>query len=121
MPKKNSIPFADLSKYTDSNSFVWTALTFNPKEKADIEAWLKEIKFMPKTASILDMKFIDGNVKGKAGRSDVLFITSETRFAPLVRLQVDGLKWTSDFRDNYGADYGMPVLVPDVEDESDAD
>lgn len=116
---KNVIPFSDLGQYNDSNSFVWTALTFNAKDKPEIEKWLKEIKFMPADASITAMKKIGGNVKGSKGRSDVLFITTETTFHPMVRLQVDGLKWTSDFRDNYGKDYGVPELVAVEDDDAD--
>lgn len=109
------VPFLELRNYTDSNSFVWAGLTFEPDAKDEIEAWLKEIKFMPADAQILTMRKIDGNVKGDDGRTDVLFTTTETQFSPLKRLLVDGLKWTSDFIDNYGSDYGFIPLVAALE------
>lgn len=104
------IPFIKLHKYNDSNSFVWTALLFNPDDKPAIEKWLKEVGFLPESAAILDMKEISGNVLGNRGRTDVLFITTRTIFNPLVRLRIQGLKWTTDFIDNYGKDYGVVEL-----------
>lgn len=107
--------FNELHELNDSNSFIWTALTFDPKDKGPIEEWMKEIGFMPKEATILTMGKLEGNIKGDKGRSDVVFVTTPTAFHPIKRLSIDGLKWTSDFIDNYGPDYGdggCPVCNP---------
>lgn len=109
MPEvKTTIPFAELKNFNDSNSFVWTNLEYNPNDLPAIEKWLKEEKFLPEKASLKSMKLISGNVLGTEGRTDVLFeTTEETTFHPIVRLQIEGLKWTSDFIPNYGKDYGV--------------
>jgi hypothetical protein len=114
------IPFIQLANFNDSNSFVWTSLEFNPAERADIEAFLKESGFIPATGKIIDMRLIAGNVLGSEGRTDVLFVTEPCQFNPLARLRLNGVKWTSDFIVNYAADYGQ-APVDDDEDEDDYD
>ena len=102
---ESTVPFSSLKQFNDSNSFVWTALTFNPQEKLEIEKFLKEAKFLKRNAKIVKMLHVVENIKGAAGRSDVLFVTKPTQFNPLARLKINGLKWTSDFIANFRRDY----------------
>jgi hypothetical protein len=113
------IPFSELKAHDDSTSFVWTSLTAEDFDQQPIKDWFKEIGFLPADAKILEMRKIGGNVKGFMGRSDILFLTTPTTFHPLVRLKVDGLKWTSDFVNNYCSDYGCAPMPSDNDDESD--
>lgn len=115
------VPFHTLSVYNDSNSFVWTSLAFNPAEQGDIEVWLKNLGFLPASAKIIDMRKISGNILGDDGRTDVLFITEPTAFQPLARLQIEGLKWTSDFIQNYRNDFGGLPLPNDDDDDDEYD
>ena len=114
--KENTIAFAELENYNDSNSFVWLAMLL-PTTEAEIKAtceeiteWLLEKGFISK-GSVIDLKNISGNIAGAGGRNDVLVILSKDcgGLAPLKRLQTDDMKWTSDFIINYASDYGNAV------------
>lgn len=120
MSTTKTIPFAELKKLNDSNSFVWTALKFDPKDLKPIQTELVKLGFLPKDASLASMQKIDGNVEGDDGRTDVLFKTVKaTHFNPIARLRIEGLTWTSDFIDNYGKDYGEASSWPTVRSDDD--
>lgn len=110
MAKKESVPFSVLNSMRgtidDSNNLVWTGLLFKESDIPEIESWFKEIGLIDKNSKIEWIATIDGNVKGKNGRSDVYIrLTGKGVINPLVRLQVDGLMWYSDFIDNFKDDY----------------
>ena len=106
--KTNSISFEELSNYNDCNSCVMVALIINNETevKAMSDFLANEVGFS-KGKNITGYHHIDGNVRGKAGRSDYLleFDHHEIAFNPIARLRFPDLKWTSDFIDNYKNDY----------------
>ena len=68
--------------------------------------WFREIGLIEQDAEITNVQHIAGNVKGDEGRYDIMLtISGKGIINPIVRLQVDGLKWLSDFVDNYREDY----------------
>ena len=102
--KANSISFEELSNYNDSNSCVIVALIIdNEDEVKDLNKFLSNELGFSKGKSIIDYHHVEGNVRGKDGRSDYLleFDHPEIAFSPLARLRFPDLKWTSDFVDNY--------------------
>lgn len=56
---------------------------------------------------IIGYHHIEGNMRGKDGRSDYLleFDHPEIAFNPIARLRFPDLKWTSDFREIFKQDY----------------
>lgn len=106
--KKNSISFEELSNYNDSNSCVMIALIIdNENEIKAMNEFLSSELGFSKGKNIVGYHHIEGNVRGKDGRSDYLleFDHPEIAFSPLARLQSPDLKWTSDFIDIYKKDY----------------
>lgn len=106
--KKNSISFEELSNYNDSNSCVMIALIIdNENEIKAMNEFLSSELGFSKGKNIVGYHHIEGNVRGKDGRSDYLleFNHPEIAFCPLARLRFPDLKWTSDFIDNYKEDY----------------
>lgn len=106
--KKNSISFEELSNYNDSNSCVMIALIIdNENEIKAMNEFLSSELGFSKGKNIVGYHHIEGNVRGKDGRSDYLleFDHPEIAFSPLARLQFPDLKWTSDFIDIYKKDY----------------
>ena len=104
----NSISFGELSNYNDSNSCVMVALIINNEDEVkDISEFLSNELGFSKGKNIIGYHHIEGNVRGKDGRSDYLFEFDhpEIAFNPLARLRFPDLKWTSDFADNYRKDY----------------
>jgi hypothetical protein len=102
------IPFSALADYDDSDYLVFTALTLTDTETIDeIEDFFVE-KGLIKDKKIIGMYRILGNKLGDEGRTDWLIkFTSGGSINPMVRLQMSemGVKWLSDFIDNYGSDY----------------
>lgn len=105
----------------DSNSFVIVGLLLSESELPEIESFFKDQKFIPETMNLTGAANIKGNVRESTGdyRHDVIFFTSGTGdLSPMARLLLSrmGVKWTSDFIDNYRSDY----TLEDDEDEDDA-
>jgi hypothetical protein len=102
---EETIKFSELRNYNDTNSFAWTSLRFEPTKMAQIEKWFKEMGFLPSEAKLLTMRKIITNVLGDKGRTDIFFTTTPTHLHPIIRLQIHGLIWTSDFIRNYREEY----------------
>lgn len=114
-----TISFSELvSKVTksfelnDFNTLVWTGLLIEEETYEvtlnDITEWFKEINLIPRDSVISEIVNITGNVRESTGdyRVDKLIkFESPTNINPLVRLNISGLKWTSDFIVNYKEDY----------------
>ncbi len=106
--KTNSISFGELSNYNNSNSCVMVALIINNEDEVrDMSEFLSNELGFSKGKNIIGYHHIEGNVRGKDGRSDYLieFDHPEIAFNPLARLRFSDLKWTTDFVDNYRKDY----------------
>ena len=106
--KTNSISFRELSDYNDSNSCVILALLINDESEVDvINDFLANELRLSKGKKIIGYHHIEGNVRGKDGRSDYLleFDRPEIAFNPIARLRFPDIKWTSDFKDNFKEDY----------------
>ena len=95
----------------DNNSFVIVGLLLEESELPDVESFLRdEVHFLPAEMSITGAASIKGNVREKTGdyRHDIIFFTdNQGSLDPMVRLRIAqmGVKWTSDFVDNYRSDY----------------
>ena len=88
--KTNSISFEELSNYNDSNSCVMIALIIeNENEVLAMSEFLSSELGFSKGKKIVGYHHIEGNVRGKDGRSDYLleFDHPEIAFSPLARLQ----------------------------------
>lgn len=106
--KNNPISFSELSNYNDSNSCIMVALVINTEsEVKQINDFLANELGFSKDKEIIGYHHIEGNIKGKNGRSDYLleFNHPEIPFNFLARLRFSDLKWTSDFIDNFNHDY----------------
>lgn len=106
--KTNTISFGELSDYNDSNSCVMLALLINDESEVEIinDFLANELGFS-KGKKIIGYHHIEGNVRGKYGRSDFLleFDHPEIAFNPIARLRFPDIKWTSDFKDIFRQDY----------------
>ena len=106
--KSNPISFSELSEYNDRNSCVMIALLINNESEVEqINDFLTNELGFSKGKAIVGYHHIEGNVRGKDGRSDYLleFDHPEIGFNPVARLKFPDLKWTSDFIDNFKKDY----------------
>ncbi len=110
METLKTIPFSEIKKDLWP-SIVWQGLTVKPSELSDVMAFFISAGLY-KAGTIIDARYISGNVMGENGRSAVLFIFSPDTILGnvLARLSIAGLTWTEDFLDNCGEDYGMPSL-----------
>ena len=99
----------------DNNSFVIVGLLLEESELPDVESFLRdEVHFLPAEMSITGAASIKGNVREETGdyRHDIIFFTdNQGSLNPMVRLSIAqmGVKWTSDFVDNYRDDYHLAV------------
>ena len=99
----------------DNNSFVIVGLLLEESELPDVESFLRdEVHFLPAEMSITGAASIKGNVREETGdyRHDIIFFTdNQGSLDPMVRLSIAqmGVKWTSDFVDNYRDDYHLAV------------
>ena len=99
----------------DNNSFVIVGLLLEESELPDVESFLRdEVHFLPAEMSITGAASIKGNVREETGdyRHDIIFFTdNQGSLNPMVRLRIAqmGVKWTSDFVDNYRDDYHIAV------------
>ena len=99
----------------DNNSFVIVGLLLEESELPDVESFLRdEVHFLPAEMSITGAASIKGNVREDTGdyRHDIIFFTdNQGSLNPMVRLSIAqmGVKWTSDFVDNYRDDYHLAV------------
>ena len=95
----------------DNNSFVITGLLLDADEISLVESFLRdEVNFLPAEMSITGAASIKGNVREHTGdyRHDIIFFTdNKGSLNPMARLRIAqmGVKWTSDFVDNYRSDY----------------
>lgn len=95
----------------DNNSFVITGLLLDADEISLVESFLRdEVNFLPAEMSITGAASIKGNVRELTGdyRHDIIFFTdNQGSLNPMARLRIAqmGVKWTSDFVDNYRSDY----------------
>lgn len=95
----------------DNNSFVITGLLLDADEISLVESFLRdEVNFLPAEMSITGAAAIKGNVREHTGdyRHDIIFFTdNQGSLNPMARLRIAqmGVKWTSDFVDNYRSDY----------------
>ena len=108
--KTNSIKFSELQEFNDSNSVVLIATTFpDGFDFSEVDEFLSDGLGFSKGKKLIGVHFITGNVKGEDGRKDWLleFDHEEIQFNPIARLRFPDLKWTSDFIDNFGRDYGV--------------
>ena len=101
-----SIPFSEVRGLKDVETMVWTGLLLKKAELPEVEAFLKE-KGLLSAGTLVDAKNISGNVdEDKDHRIDVVLFFKDAVFGnPVVRLFMDGLKWTSDFVVNFRDDY----------------
>ena len=99
----------------DNNSFVIVGLLLEESELPDVESFLRdEVHFLPAEMPITGAASIKGNVREETGdyRHDIIFFTdNQGSLNPMVRLSLAqmGVKWTSDFVDNYRDDYHLAV------------
>ena len=99
----------------DNNSFVIVGLLLEESELPDVESFLRdEVHFLPAEMSITGAASIKGNVREETGdyRHDIIFFTdNQGSLNPMARLRIAqmGVKWTSDFVDNYLYDYHLAV------------
>ena len=99
----------------DNNSFVIVGLLLEESELPEVESFLRdEVHFLPAEMSITGAASIKGNVREETGdyRHDIIFFTdNQGSLDPMVRLSIAqmGVKWTSDFVDNYRDDYHLAV------------
>ena len=99
----------------DNNSFVIVGLLLEESELPEVESFLRdEVHFLPAEMSITGAASIKGNVREETGdyRHDIIFFTdNQGSLNPMVRLSIAqmGVKWTSDFVDNYRDDYHLAV------------
>ena len=99
----------------DNNSFAIVGLLLEESELPDVESFLRdEVHFLPAEMSITGAASIKGNVREDTGdyRHDIIFFTdNQGSLNPMVRLSIAqmGVKWTSDFVDNYRDDYHLAV------------
>ena len=99
----------------DNNSFVIVGLLLEESELPDVESFLRDdVHFLPAEMSITGAASIKGNVREETGdyRHDIIFFTdNQGSLNPMVRLSIAqmGVKWTSDFVDNYRDDYHLAV------------
>ena len=99
----------------DNNSFVIVGLLLEESELPDVESFLRdEVHFLPAEMSITGAASIKGNVREETGdyRHDIIFFTdNQGSLDPMARLHLSqmGVKWTSDFVDNYRDDYHLAV------------
>ena len=108
--KTNPISFRELSDYKDSNSCVILALLINDESEVDaINGFLANKLGFSNGKKIIGYHHIEGNVRGRDGRSDYLleFDHPEVAFNPIARLRFPDIKWTSDFKDNFSEDYTL--------------
>ena len=105
--KTNKISFSELSDYNDSNSCVMVALLIDDESEVNaINDFLANGLGFSRGKKIIGYHHIEGNVRGKDGRSDYLleFDHPEIAFNPIARLRFPNLKWTSDFKENFKQD-----------------
>ena len=101
----DTIPFSELRGLKDVETMVWTGLLLTKAELPEVNSFLLQTGLL-KEGKLVDAKNISGNILGDNGRCDVvLFFEGAVLGNPIVRLKIDGLKWTSDFVDNYRKDY----------------
>ena len=97
----------------DNNSFVIVGLLLEESELPDVESFLRdEVHFLPAEMSITGAASIKGNVREETGdyRHDIIFFTdNQGSLDPMARLRLSqmGVKWSSDFVDNYRDDYHL--------------
>lgn len=106
--KTNPISFRELTDYNDNNSCVMLALLINDESEVNIiNDFLDNELGFSRGKKIIGYHHIEGNVRGKDGRSDYLleFDHPEIAFNPIARLRFPDLKWTSDFREIFKQDY----------------
>ena len=95
----------------DNNSCVIVGLLLEESELPAVESFLRdEVHFLPAEMSITGAASIKGNVREETGdyRHDIIFFTdNQGSLDPMARLRIAqmGVKWTSDFVDNYRSDY----------------
>jgi len=104
------IHFSELHDCDDSSTLVilGTLFHYNQSDIEEVEDFFHEEKLIPADAHVTDLRHIEGNVLGEEGRSDVLICFTPCNVNPMVRLRLSesmGIKWTSDFVDNYKDDY----------------
>lgn len=107
MNKQNTdtISFAELGKFNDSNSAVLMATTFpEGYDFNELNESLSNGLGFSKGKNLIGVHRITGNVLGDKGRTDWLleFDNEDVQFNPIARLRCGrSLKWTSDFINNY--------------------
>ena len=107
----STIPFDELlttKKFSDSNSAVMTGLKLDGTEDwSDFDDFLANRAKFSSGKHLIAAYRITGNIKGEDGRTDYLFVfdNPETQFNPIARMNINGLKWLSDFIVSYKSDY----------------
>lgn len=117
MNTKETICFQELIAGLDNHSLndvnnpVWLGCVASMADAEDMTNWFREIGLIEQDAKVVNIQHITSNVMGEKGRYDIMLtITGKGIINPIVRLQVDGLKWLSDFVSNYRRDYNyMPI------------
>ena len=106
----SEINFSKLKDYDDSTSAVLTGIDFeNGFNFKEVDDFLSNELGFSKGKNLTGVYRIMGNVLGADGRKDWLltFDNPSKQFNYLARLRFDGLKWTSDFVDNYAHQYNL--------------
>ena len=104
----NEVKFRDLKNYNDGNSAVLMGVIVSDESAYKVlDDYLQNKLGFSKGKNLIGVHRIVENVLGDEGRIDWLleFDHEEIPFNFIARLQFDGLKWTSDFIDNYAEDY----------------
>lgn len=111
-----SIPFSECFNLNDSQYLVCTGLLVNDENHDETVDMMtksfRDTNLIKDDVSVDHLLTITGNVRESTGdyRHDIVIVFSkETEINPLARLQWSscGIKWVSDFVDNYRNDYIM--------------
>lgn len=105
------VNFSSLHEHDDATSAVLIGTTFPYGfDFAEVDTFLSDGMGFSRDKALTGVYRIMGNVLGADGRTDWLltFDNPQKMFNPIARLRFPDLKWTSDFIDNYGGNYGHP-------------
>ena len=113
------IAFNELKSLNDDNHLMFIGLSLNDGDVQtiqEIEDYFNENELFPVHRTIKGMRRVTGNVLGDSGRMDWVIDIEPLNpekadikqpINPLVRMRMSemGVKWVSDFVDNYAEDY----------------
>ena len=109
-----TVTFDELRNLDDTNHLMFIGLTLDKDDTAtlnEIETFFNdEGLFINGPRKIKGVRRVTGNVLGDKGRWDWVFDFEEdpgNTISPMTRLRMSnmGIKWVSDFVDNYKQDY----------------